>query len=104
MVWLDLSLATCFRRVFFRTLRRSITGELVCNGNRESLWKAFATRGSILRWVLETHGQLRQTLPAELTEAERQGKVTCRLSNAKEVDRFVADFGELATGRQQNAL
>ncbi|MEO0530035.1 MAG: hypothetical protein AAF266_05575 [Planctomycetota bacterium] len=52
IVWPDPPMLTCFRRVFIRTLYRSFTGVRVCNSNRESLWNAFATRESILLWVL----------------------------------------------------
>lgn len=92
ILWLDLPIATCFRRVFLRTIRRSLTGERVCNGNRETLWKAFARRDSILRWVLATHGQLRQSLPAELAVEEGKGKVVRRLRSQREIDQLLREI------------
>lgn len=93
IVWLDTSLTTCFRRVFVRTIHRSLSGERVCNGNRETLWKAFARRDSILRWVLAKHGEYRRNLPPELAAFEAEGKVVCRLRSQREIERLISEIG-----------
>jgi adenylate kinase family enzyme len=51
-VWLDLPLRVTFPRVVRRTVHRARTGEPCCNGNRESLVRAFFDRESILLWTL----------------------------------------------------
>jgi len=60
IVWLNLDLATVFARAIRRTVRRSISGEELFAGNRESLGRAFLSRESILLWVLQTHGPRRR--------------------------------------------
>jgi len=60
IVWLNLDLATVFTRAIRRTVRRSISGEELFAGNRESLGRAFLSRESILLWVLQTHGPRRR--------------------------------------------
>jgi hypothetical protein len=57
-------------RMLWRTFRRSITQEEVCNGNRESLQKAFFSKDSILLWVLQTYGQNRQKYPLLFQQPE----------------------------------
>jgi adenylate kinase family enzyme len=60
IVWLNLAFPTVFGRAIRRTLRRSLTGEELYAGNRESLRRAFLSRESILLWVLQTHGRRRR--------------------------------------------
>jgi adenylate kinase family enzyme len=57
IVWLNLGFATVFARALRRTMRRSLTGEELYAGNRESLGRAFLSRESILLWVLQTYGR-----------------------------------------------
>lgn len=47
LVVLDLPLATLLRRTVWRTLRRGLTGEPCCNGNRESLRRFFHHDGVV---------------------------------------------------------
>ena len=58
--WLNLGFATVFARALRRTMRRSLTGEELYAGNRESLGRAFLSRESILLWVLQTYGRRRR--------------------------------------------
>jgi hypothetical protein len=60
IVWLNLRFATVFARALRRTMRRSLTGEELYAGNRESLGRAFLSRESILLWVLQTYGRRRR--------------------------------------------
>jgi len=60
IVWLNLDFATVFARAIRRTLRRSISGEQLYAGNRESLGRALLSRDSILLWVLQTYGLRRR--------------------------------------------
>jgi len=57
IVWLNLAFATVFARALRRTMRRSLSGEELYAGNRESLGRAFVSRESILLWVLQTYGR-----------------------------------------------
>jgi hypothetical protein len=60
IVWLNLGFATVLGRALRRTVRRSLTGETLFSGNRESLGRAFLSRDSILLWVVRTHGRRRR--------------------------------------------
>jgi adenylate kinase family enzyme len=53
-VWLDYGFPTVVLRALRRTVHRSLTGEELYSGNRESLVRAFCHRDSILLWVLTT--------------------------------------------------
>jgi len=90
IVCLDAPLITCFRRVCLRTVRRVVTREPVCNGNRETLWNALCTRDSILRWVLVSHGPRRRTLPRELCADEYAHLSVYRVQNRRETRRLLA--------------
>ena len=48
VVWLDLPLRVWLPRLVARTFRRARSGEVLWNGNRESLRKAFLSRGSLI--------------------------------------------------------
>ena len=70
IVWLNIGFCTVLVRALRRTLMRSVTGELLYAGNRESLRRAFFSRDSILLWVLKTYGDRRRrfsTLRAHCT-------------------------------------
>jgi len=55
LIWLDYPLPLILWLLLRRPLRRTIGGEVLWNGNRESLWKQFFTRDSLFYWVLTTH-------------------------------------------------
>jgi len=59
-VWLNYRFPVVFGRALARTLRRIALREEVCNGNRESLKKAFFSRDSILLWILTTFRRRRR--------------------------------------------
>ena len=88
VVWLDLPFHVTFRRVVSRTLRRSITGELCCNGNRESLVTAFFRRDSILLWAITTHLRTRRRLTEQVASIPH-----VRLRTRRAVAEFVAANG-----------
>lgn len=55
VVWLDYPLPLILWRLFWRTLRRSLSGVELWSGNRETLRKAFLSRESLLLYALQTH-------------------------------------------------
>ena len=63
LVWLDYSLPLVFARTLRRTIVRIRSREELWNGNREGLANAFASRDSILLWVLRTHARRRRDYP-----------------------------------------
>ncbi len=67
IIWLDYSFPVVFSQLFRRTISRSVHQTVLWNGNRESLWKHFFTRDSLLLWAFKTHWRRRRQLPRELT-------------------------------------
>jgi adenylate kinase family enzyme len=68
IVWLNYGFLTVLGRALRRTLRRSITGETLYSGNKESLRRSFLQRDSILLWVITTFRRRRKSY-AELRAA-----------------------------------
>jgi adenylate kinase family enzyme len=75
IIWLNFGLATVFGSTLRRTLRRSLTREVLFAGNRESLRRSFLSRESILLWVLQTYWQRRRDYPV-LQQSGRYAGVT----------------------------
>lgn len=89
LVWLDLPFALVIWRLFWRTLRRSVTKEnLWGSGNTESLVRSFFTRQSILLYAMKTHRRNRRRFAVD-TRSFGQGKKVVQLTSAREVERFV---------------
>jgi adenylate kinase family enzyme len=92
VIWLDFAFSLVFRRVLWRTLRRIVTREEVCNGNRESLRLAFFDRESILLWMIQTHRRRRRTY-AELCSGEDHPHVTfIELRSPREAEALLAEI------------
>jgi len=88
VVWLDLPFRVTFPRVVSRTFRRAFTGELCCNGNRESLVTAFLRKDSIFLWAITTHRRTRGRLAEQLAPLPH-----VRLRTRRAVAEFVASAG-----------
>ena len=54
LIWLDMPFMSNFWQLFRRTMKRSYTGELICNGNTEPFVRQFFSNKSILWWFLKT--------------------------------------------------
>ena len=89
-VWLDLPLRITFMRVLKRTFSRAFRKATCCNGNRESLGKAFFTRDSILLWTLQMDRWRRRTLEKELG-----GLPYVRLRTQREIDRWLTEVSAI---------
>ncbi|HTR85090.1 MAG TPA: hypothetical protein VMI56_11475 [Reyranella sp.] len=90
LIWLDLPLSLVIRRLFWRTLRRSLTKEnLWGTGNTESLFRSFFTRQSILLYAMRTHSGNRRRFAVD-TEFLGKDKTVVRLTSARDVERFLA--------------
>ena len=89
IVWLNYSLPVMVYRVVRRTLRRLVFGEECCNGNRESLRRAFS-RESIVLWVFQTYRRRRAEYPVLLRAMERRGVRTVKIHSPKEANRWLA--------------
>jgi adenylate kinase family enzyme len=89
VVWLNYSFPVTLYRIVSRTLRRLITREECCNGNRESL-RITLSRDSIVLWVLQTYHRRRAEYPALLATLEKRGAQIIMLHSPREADRWLA--------------
>lgn len=92
LVWLDLPFRRTFSRLLVRTFRRSLLKEPCCNGNRESLRRAFFHRESILWWAIKMHRFRRKQLEADL-----QGRRHVRLRSTRALAAWRAGFASRAS-------
>jgi adenylate kinase family enzyme len=89
LVWLDLPLHLCLRRLWTRTWRRVRTREELWDSkNRESIRNVFLARNSLLLWTLKAHFRHRREWPARFA-AHPQLEVV-RLRTQREVERWLA--------------
>jgi adenylate kinase family enzyme len=70
VVWLDYPLPLILWRLVRRTLRRSLTGEVLWRGNQEHLSKALFSRDSIILWALRTYRRRKREFPALFRQPE----------------------------------
>lgn len=70
VIFLDYSLPVVVNRLLWRTFWRSVTQQKVCNGNQESLKKAFFSRDSVLLWALQTYSRNRKNYPLLFQKSE----------------------------------
>ena len=90
LVWLDIPLHVCLRRLWRRTWRRVIRREELWNTNRESIRTAFFTRDSLFVWTIRSS----RGLQAKVTErvARNPHLDVVRLRSATEVERWLHTF------------
>jgi len=89
LVWLDLPLQLCLRRVVRRTLRRIRTNEeLWSSGNRERIWTAFVMRNSLVHWTVKSYFRHRRDWPEQFAHHEHLDFV--HLQSPEEVNRWLA--------------
>jgi adenylate kinase family enzyme len=60
IIWLNFGFVTVWARACSRTFRRSVTGERLYAGNRETLSRALFSKDSILLWVLQSFHRRRR--------------------------------------------
>ena len=70
VVFLDYPFWLVIGRLLRRTLRRSLKQEELWNGNRESIYKSFFSKDSILIWMLKTYSTNRKKYPVLLQQPE----------------------------------
>jgi len=88
LVWLDLPRHVVMWRVIRRTLRRSISGAELWNGNREPpLRTILSDEEHIIRWAWRTHKQSLPRITGYL--ARRPELPVVRLHGRSEVERWV---------------
>jgi adenylate kinase family enzyme len=89
VIWLNYPLWTVMWRLIQRTLRRSLTGELLFSGNRETLRKAFWSRDSILWYVLTHYSTTRASYRQIFDERPFPHLALVELKTPGEAERYV---------------
>jgi adenylate kinase family enzyme len=99
VVWLNLGFPTVFARVFRRTVRRVATREPLYADNRETLWRSFASRESILWWVMTSYRRGRRQYRALQSAGTYPHLTWFEMRRARDVARFLAQVAQPAQGR-----
>jgi adenylate kinase family enzyme len=96
VVWLDLPLRVCLRRLWTRTRRRMTRREQLWNGNTESWRSAFAGRDSLFAYAIRNHFIQRRTMRELLARPELAHLRLVRLRSSHEVNRWLAQVADAA--------
>lgn len=92
VVWLDYPFPLVLGRLTVRTFRRALTGEVLWNGNRESLWDHFQlwSEKSLFNWLARTYWRYRRELPALFAEPAHAHLEVVRLRSPREAEAWLA--------------
>ncbi|MFI7072959.1 adenylate kinase [Micromonospora sediminicola] len=100
VVGLDYPRRLSFWRLLRRTARRLVSGEEICNGNRESL-RSVVSRDSVLVWHVAAFGRARRRMRA--WHADPAGPPVLLFRDPAALDRWVADLPASTAGRSGRA-
>ena len=92
VIWLDYSFPVVFYRALRRTLARSLTGQELYSGNRESLAKAFLSKESILLWVITTFHRSRREFQQIIRNDEFPSLKFVRLQSSRDSHRLIGSI------------
>ena len=98
LIWLDYPLRTLFWRLLRRTLRRTLTGEELWNGNREQFRVQFLSSDSLFLWLLRTYRRRRRDTSLEIGLPERSNLEVVHLRSAGATRDWLSTL-EAGTGR-----
>ena len=84
VVWLDLPTRVWIPRLLRRTVSRARSGEVLWDGNHESLRNAFASRDSLILFSLRHYRGRRRRYPERFADYD-----VVRLRSQADVDRFL---------------
>jgi adenylate kinase family enzyme len=89
IVWLDYPLPLILWRLWWRTLRRWWSRELLWGTNRERLRTHFLSRDSLFLWALQTYGRRRREYPALLAKPEHAHLGLVHLRSPRQTSRWL---------------
>lgn len=92
VVWLDYSFPLVLGRLTTRTVRRTITREVLWSGNREYLWEhcQLWSEKSLFHWLLKTYWSYRRELPVLFAEPAHAHLDVIRLPAPREAEAWLA--------------
>jgi adenylate kinase family enzyme len=88
IVWLDYSLTVILSRLVRRTMRRAFTRESCCNGNYESLHRAFSS-DSVVLWAVRTYTRHRRDYPNYLAAPAALGTAVVVHRSPAETEQWI---------------
>jgi hypothetical protein len=104
VIWLDYDFGIVFWRGLVRSLRRSLLGQELFSGNRETLRRTFFTRDSILWWIIKTH-KLRRRNYRRLLETGRFPDLQwIELRNPAAAEEFLHNVRSSVLGADQGGI
>lgn len=92
-IWLDYPLPVTFWRLFWRTMRRTLGGEELWNGNRERLADQLFSRDSLFLYVLKTYRRRRREFPALFQQPAYQHLTVVHLRTPRETEEWLQSIG-----------
>jgi adenylate kinase family enzyme len=103
VVWLDLPLRLCLRRLWRRTIPRIRTQQELWNGNTESWRAAFVGWDSLFVYAIRKHVVQRRELPELLGRPELGHVRLVRLRTPAAVEAWLGTVAADATGHSRRA-
>jgi adenylate kinase family enzyme len=85
VAWLDLPFRVVYPRLAWRTISRSLRGEPLWNGNRETLRQTFFSRDSMLLWGITAFRRTRRSIGTSLGTLRQPGTRVYRLRTPGQV-------------------
>jgi ABC-type dipeptide/oligopeptide/nickel transport system ATPase component len=91
VIWVDYSFARTLSQAVRRTLRRAWSGAEIWpgTGNRESFFRTFFTKDSILLWTIRTHKRVRMRYEARMADPNFRHIRFIRLRSPTEANAFL---------------
>ena len=92
IVWLDYAFPLVLCRMAARTVRRTVTGEVLWNGNREYFWehcRVWSER-SLFHWLFKTYWAYRRELPVLFAQPGHTHLRIARLRRPRETEAWLA--------------
>lgn len=92
VIWLNFSFPLVLWRVLSRTIKRSVGGQVLYSGNKETLRKAFLSRDSIIWWVITTYHRRRRDFPVSFQRPEFGHLNIIEFRKPREADAFLSSL------------
>jgi adenylate kinase family enzyme len=91
VIWVDYAFARTLAQAVRRALRRTWTGAEIWpdTGNRESFYRTFFTRDSVLLWTIRSHRSIRERYVARMTDPKFRHIRFVRLRSPAETRAFL---------------
>jgi adenylate kinase family enzyme len=81
IIWLDYSFLRCFLQCLRRSLKRIFNKTPCCNGNYESFALTFASKDSVLLWIIHSYRRYKHKYNARFKSPPFKEEIRLRFSN-----------------------